>query len=337
MQDIHDQSGLSMYTTDFFLMDLTDPAAAAAVAATTSAASEQNIYQPRIPDRTSLRNEAPSTPEPFSSTVMNSTSSTVAVTAASAGSNNNSGGCGMVNNITSRAPKVTLLPAPQPNLTSNKSWTQSRQKDWNIDFQPSIIETLHQNTHMSIEPASFGTANIVDPSSMSINIDPMTSHTTAQQPNLNDNSNVLLFFNTMNSQQQHRLSQQQQQQQHQGGGNGGSSGWYAASPSSRTHASSLTRMHHTQRPPGIYTDGSRRQRHQKRTRSPRSSSSLDQQPSPSSHHHHHHPPPPSLSEPTNSSASDGRSTSASPAMFNQDQWINVSQNKVPTDVLTSWP
>ncbi|KAI9275639.1 hypothetical protein BDA99DRAFT_555417 [Phascolomyces articulosus] len=321
IQDIQDQSGIPMYTTDFLLMDLSDTVAAAAAATTTTVSSTSSnpiLYQQSTPtsrvhmDRNNnnpphhtLRNEPPPTPEPFT------TSNTSAVTPTT-GSHHS-----MVNNITSNAPKVTLLPIPQTNPIPNKSWVSRHQKDWTEDFNRSVLETLHNTQHMNSEATSFG-PGMVDPSSMSLNIDPMTSHTT-QQPNLNDSNSMFIFFG-MNQQQQQQQQQHDQQQrlthashqQQQGGG-----GWGV---DQQQQQASLTRLQNGMRRSGLNmvghnrrgTSGTTGHYQQRRNKSPQSMSI---------NHHPQQQQAPSLSEPTNSSASDDRSPSASPAMFAQEQWL----------------
>ncbi|KAG2225870.1 hypothetical protein INT45_007114 [Circinella minor] len=328
MQEIHDQSGITVYTTDFLFMNLADPVATAA-AATTNTSSDPNIYQQqtssRVPtmdrnnNNNTIRNEPPATPEPFTSNVPGTSAQTQGVATVTSTTG------GMVSNITSNAPKVPLLPAPQPNLPSNKGWA-ARPKDWNSDFQQSIIETLHNTGQMNVEAGSFG-PGIVDPSSMNINIDPMTSHTT-QQPTLNDSNSMFLFFNMENQQQQqHRLTHTSHHHQQQ-------DEWVGQQQQNPLP----TRLHTNIQKSGhsVYTRRGQQQHYQQqqrqlqsRVKSPRTSSSLNQQ--------QHQAP--SLSEPTNSSASDGRSTSASPAMFGQEAWIGQvsNQNKMAADVMaTNW-
>lgn len=162
--DMSDPAALQVYSENYILM-FENPITATSTTTAVAAATDQSQLLSPNKDRSETL---------ISSIIGNSTASG-----------------GMVGSLSTVPPK---LPPPKQRNVNTKSWTSisaSGQKDWNVDFQESIVETLHhQNTHaINVDSNSFA-SGIVDTSMM---ISPSTAN---GQPGIavSDNNDMMYFF-----------------------------------------------------------------------------------------------------------------------------------------------
>ncbi|KAI9029957.1 hypothetical protein CLU79DRAFT_733410 [Phycomyces nitens] len=96
-------------------------------------------------------------------------------------------------------PPKLPLPPPKQRDTPPKHWASSHSRDWNECFTASVVETLHQNTSVTAHEPSFGT-----PIVQSIGLDNLSTHhehpsslvpqTSTHPPGITDEENTEMIY-----------------------------------------------------------------------------------------------------------------------------------------------